>query len=299
VQYSNWMTIARRQSGVLSRAQCERAGLSAAEINGLIARDALVKLSRGVFRLRGAPAREDSALWHAAIATGGSIMGPAAAWVWQIERDFPAVIEVLLPPKRRVAIPEGVRVRRLAHSKSELTRRFRLPVTDRARTVLDCVALQSVDRPVALFDRALSQGWLTLSDVERRLSQPVQGNGYLRTLLRTHLVGAEAESERRLHRLLRQAGIAGWVPNLPVPFGGGKVVRVDVAFEGPRLAIEVDGFEYHSGSDRFQRDRTKQNSLVALGWTVLRFTWWDLAERPDYVLATIRRQLAILERLSS
>ena len=40
-----------------------------------------------------------------------------------------------------------------------------------------------------------------------------------------------------------------------------------------KLAIEVDGFEHHSSPDAFQRDRTRQNRLVALGWTVLRFTW--------------------------
>ena len=78
MQYAAWMTIARGQSGVISRAQCEGAGLSAAEINGLISRGALVKLSTGVFRVRGAPAREDSALWHAVKATGGCIMGRAA-----------------------------------------------------------------------------------------------------------------------------------------------------------------------------------------------------------------------------
>ena len=299
MQFAAWMSVARRQSGVISRSQCVDAGLSHAEINGLIARGALVKLGPGVFRLRGAPAREDSALWHAALATGGSIMGGAAAWIWEIEPAFPRMIELLVPTWRRVAIPNGVQVRRLAHLESELTTRHGLPVTDRRRTILDCVALQSVPRPVALFDRALSQGWITLTDAQQRLTQPVQGNTYLRRLVRTHLVGAEAESERRLHRLLRKAGITGWVANLPVAVGAGKTVRLDLAFEDLKLAIEVDGFAYHSGNDRFQRDRTKQNALVTLGWTVLRFTWSDLTERPEYVVATIRRQLAILERLSS
>jgi len=299
MRYAGWMTVAREQGGVISRAQCHASGLSKAEVNGLIARGALVKLSLGVYRVRGAPAREDSALWHAALATGGSIMGCASAWIWQIEPEFPTMIEVLVPAARRVSIPHGVRVRRLAYSETELTTRFGLPVTDRQRTVLDCVALQSVRNPVALFDRGLSQGWLTLADAQRRLTQPVQGNAYLRRLLRAHLVGAEAESERRLHRLLGRAGITGWVPNLPLQLRDGKFVRLDVAFEELKLAIELDGFAYHSSADRFQRDRTRQNALVALGWTVLRFTWQDVAERPGYVIATIRRQLAILERLSS
>ena len=40
--------------------------------------------------------------------------------------------------------------------------------------------------------------------------------------------------------------------------------------------------------ERFQRDRSRQNRLVAAGWTVLRFTWRDLVERPGYVVRTIR-----------
>jgi very-short-patch-repair endonuclease len=38
------------------------------------------------------------------------------------------------------------------------------------------------------------------------------------------------------------------------------------------LVIEVDGWAYHRTPDRFQRDRERQNRLVAAGWTVLRFT---------------------------
>ena len=53
------------------------------------------------------------------------------------------------------------------------------------------------------------------------------------------------------------------------------MARIDVAFREQRIAIEVDGFAYHSDRARFQRDRSRQNLLVGLGWTVLRFTWDD------------------------
>ena len=67
------------------------------------------------------------------------------------------------------------------------------------------------------------------------------------------------------------------------------MARLDLAFPAAMVAIEVDGMAYHSDAVRFQRDRTRQNLLVSLGWTVLRFTWWDLVDRPDYVVTTIRR----------
>lgn len=62
---------------------------------------------------------------------------------------------------------------------------------------------------------------------------------------------------------------------------------IDVAFLTRRLAIEVDGWAWHSDVDRFAHDR-RQNALVLTGWTVLRFTWHDLTSRPQTVIAQIR-----------
>jgi very-short-patch-repair endonuclease len=104
--------------------------------------------------------------------------------------------------------------------------------------------------------------------------------------------GAAAHSERVLHRLLRRAGVRGWLPNHEVWSAGELIAVVDVAIPSLRLAIEVDGMAYHVDVDRFRRDRSRQNALVALGWTVLRFTWADLVERPGYVIATILRLAA-------
>ncbi|MCW2529599.1 MAG: hypothetical protein JWM76_4459, partial [Pseudonocardiales bacterium] len=76
-------------------------------------------------------------------------------------------------------------------------------------------------------------------------------------------------------------------PNFKIRLEDGQNAYLDVAFPHLRLAIEIDGWAHHSDVDRFRGDRTRQNALVSLGWTVLRFTWADLTERPEYVLATI------------
>jgi very-short-patch-repair endonuclease len=140
---------------------------------------------------------------------------------------------------------------------------------------------------MAVLDRALQRGWLTHSQLAQRLATPYRGNPVLRKLARGLQAGAEAESERVLHRLLRKHRIIGWVANYRVVVGGVVRARVDIAFVEQRIAIEVDGYAYHSREGAFQRDRSRQNLLTLLGWTVLRFTWADLAERPDYVVRTI------------
>lgn len=125
-----------------------------------------------------------------------------------------------------------------------------------------------------------------------RLQPGRTGNVRLRQLAAQVSDGAAAESERILHRILRRAGVSGWMPNYDVWHDGRLVAVVDVALPESMVAIEVDGMAYHQAPDRFQRDRTRQNELIGIGWTVLRFTWSDLINRSNYVITTIRRQLA-------
>ena len=40
--------------------------------------------------------------------------------------------------------------------------------------------------------------------------------------------------------------------------------------------------------EAFQIDRERQNTIALLGWQVLRFTWLDLTEYPQRVIAIIR-----------
>jgi very-short-patch-repair endonuclease len=39
-------------------------------------------------------------------------------------------------------------------------------------------------------------------------------------------------------------------------------------------------------------DRERQNEIALLGWQVLRFTWLDLTEYPQRVLAVIRSAIS-------
>jgi len=222
------------------------------------------------------------------LATRGVLVASSAAYLWQLLDRPPAQVQIAICSKRRVNALPGVRVRRLDIPATELTTRFRLPVTTRARAAIDHLADCPLTEAVPFADRALAQGWFTMSDLQRRLDRRVNGNARLRQVARTLMVGAEAESERRLHRLLRRHGISGWIANYSVLIGDRLIARIDVAFPAQRLAIEVDGLAYHSDRSRFQRDRTRQNDLINLGWTVLRFTWQDITADPSRVIATVR-----------
>lgn len=100
-------------------------------------------------------------------------------------------------------------------------------------------------------------------------------------------------AELQLHRILQRSQLPEWATNHPVKIDQERYY-LDIAFPNMKLAIEIDGFGFHSNRTQFETDREKQNALVAQGWTILRFTWRMITEQPHQVLAKIRALLARL-----
>lgn len=67
--------------------------------------------------------------------------------------------------------------------------------------------------------------------------------------------------------------------------------KVDLAFPGKRLAVEVDGHSHNSLSRKAQ-DAKKARALESLGWAVLRFTNQQVADDLEGVSSTISACLA-------
>jgi very-short-patch-repair endonuclease len=288
-----WEDLARAQSGAISRQQLREFGLDDLVITRLVTSGALVRHADGVFLARGAPITYAAELWMAVLSTGGLLGFATAAYLWGMD-ERPPLVHVIVGTDRRVLRHAHIRRHHVFVPSSAVTTIDGLPATTRSWTLLDHVGRLPTAAALRLVDRGLQRAWLTRPDIARRVSEYPgrQGNVVLRRMLDATEDGAAALSERKLHGLLRRAGIRGWTANHEVRIGGAVAAIVDVAIPAARLAIEVDGFAYHSDVDRFQRDRQRQNTLVALGWTVLRFTWHDLVERPSYVLATISLHLS-------
>jgi very-short-patch-repair endonuclease len=161
-----------------------------------------------------------------------------------------------------------------------------IAVTAPALTVLHTTL--ALPDGATFLDRALQRHVsfpAVLSAYRRSLGRP--GSAELGRLLVAAVDRAASAAERELVRILRGAGITGWT--LDHPFGA---YDVDLVFLRERVAIEVDGWAWHTDPERFGRDRRKGNALVGEGWRLLRFTWHDLTTAPDRVLADIRRTLA-------
>ena len=164
--------------------------------------------------------------------------------------------------------------------------------TPLARTVVDCLGLLPVRPAEELLVWVLTRRLVSHAELATVLARTTHltGNAQRRRLLEATKAGAMSPAERRLHAILTRAGLTGWLADQPVRDGQGLIGAADVLFHGERLVIEVDGLAYH-GHARFQTDRTRQNRLVAAGFTVLRFTWADLVDRPSSVGDQVRRTL--------
>jgi very-short-patch-repair endonuclease len=58
------------------------------------------------------------------------------------------------------------------------------------------------------------------------------------------------------------------------------------------VAVEIDGFAFHSTRDRFENDRRRDARLRQAGITVIRITWRQLERESEAVIADVAGALA-------
>lgn len=92
-----------------------------------------------------------------------------------------------------------------------------------------------------------------------------------------------------LIRLLRRRRIPTPCVEYRVVDRGKLVGTLDLAYPDIKLAIEADGYDFHSKRDDWEHDRIRRNALTALGWLVLHVTWRGLRSNPDRIVADVRR----------
>jgi very-short-patch-repair endonuclease len=286
-------TVIRQQQGLFRRQQARECGFSRYQVRQRLSNGQWQTVVGNVLAVRGtridSTVRDTAAVLALprAILTGpsaarrlGIVVADQRTYVW-----LPAV------PRR---CPPGVRPLLGALTRSELSFADGLWVTGHCRAVFDCLRVLPDDPAMALLDRALQQRLTTVPELAAQVRRFAgrRGAPRLARLLQAAAAGTRSAAERHAVTLLRKARIHGWRANEPIHDANGLIGVGDVVFHAVRLVIEVDGWAYHSDRESFERDRERQNRLVAAGWIVLRFTWRDVTERPGYVVSTVREMLA-------
>lgn len=288
--------LAARQRGVVTAAQLHTAGFRRAAIKHRLSTGRLHRLHRGVYLVGHPVAPEGAAEMAALLACGrGSVISHrSAAKLWKL-RAFIAwdrPVEVTVPGRDPGGKP-GLQVHCVAaFDRRDLRHAGNIPTTAPARTLLDLAAVLSFHDLEPSFADARARG-LVLDRELTELLDRNRGRRGVRPLRRLFRLGqsgglTRSEAERRLLALVRLAG-------LPAPEANALVrgFEVDFLWREQRVVLEVDGFAFHAGKGAFERDRARDATLVASGYTVTRVTWRQLVARPEAVIARIAAALAI------
>ncbi len=116
------------------------------------------------------------------------------------------------------------------------------------------------------------------------------GTARLNLVIRQEVGRAPTRShaERLLLSVVRRA-------DLPEPMVNVRLLgfEVDFLWREARLVVEMDGFAAHGHRGAFEKDRRRDQVLIAAGYRVIRVTWRQLCEEPVAVAARIAQALVV------
>jgi hypothetical protein len=273
--------IAARQHGVISHAQLLEAGLTQAGIDRRVAAGWLHRVHRGVYAV-GHPGLTRRGEWQAAVLTGGVLSHRSAAALWGIWPDGERPAITTDGVDRRGAPGVETHVGRLRPGETILVDGIR--VTKVARTLLDLAEVLTLEQLVQAIDNATNARHLRPALMSSMIKES-HGRRGLRPLKQALLITrpedvlTRSELERRALRLIKRAGLPQ--PEVNVRLHG---YEVDLLWRDAGLVVELDGSDYHDP----ERDTRRDNNLRARGWSVSRFTWRQVVNDPDWVVACLR-----------
>ena len=223
----------------------------------------LVAITRGVYRVRGAPQTTAMAVMGATLASGGRVCGASAANLWRLEVPlaFDPIHTTVGADGRQprpciIAVQDGDRVsfRAVAHRTAtfDAVPRFvdGIPTTDPARTLIDVAHLISASDLEAAFERARRLGLVSIESLRTKVDlvggRGKSGSAAIGTLLAKAAPNAlESKLEVKAWRLMRSSKTLMPQRQFAVIAASGQRYRLDFAWPQWRVAFETDGFEWH------------------------------------------------------
>lgn len=272
--------IARTQHALVTHDQALAAGLTPSQIRRRHRSDEWSVVRPRVYAITGAPPTWMQAVAAVALCTqpGAWIAHHTAAALWGLQGAEADAIHVVTSLDRRVRL-QGVEGHRSgALFTADLATRQRIPVTTPGRALVDISSRLSYRQLGTAIDDAIRRRILSLSSLRQCVGRLTEAPGrrlaMLHELLAERVPGydpGDSDLETRVLRLLVATGFPPPAQQHRVRIGG-RTFKIDLAYPARRLAIELDGWEFHRSRTAFDDDRSRANLLVANGWTLVRFT---------------------------
>jgi very-short-patch-repair endonuclease len=266
------------------------AGVTKDEIEHRLAMGSLIRIHPGVFRV-GHQAPSVLARYMAAVKAcgdGSLLSGRAAAHLLGLLKRPPSLPEVLTGTQRRI---RGVITHRCRRTQLVDATTWRgIPVTTGQRTLVDLAAVLDEDDLARAVHEADARHHVTPEQVERVLERRHNWPGArkLRRVIWGEVPVTLSRLESRFLERLRAA-------SLPQPATNRRVDGryVDCHWPEHRLTVELDSYRHHNTRHAWEQDRQREREARARGDEFRRYTWRDVDEEPEPMLADLR---ALLDR---
>ena len=255
-----------------------------------------------MYRLAGVPLSWRQTLLAACLSSGPEAVAShrASAGLRNLAGIEPGAIEISVPRGKRKK-RKGIVIHEVQSLPSvDVTIVDSIPVTTVTRTLVDLGAVVAPKVLEEALDDALRQRLTSVSRLRWRLeelgSKGRAGIVAIRSLLDARGLGhitPKSDLETRFAQLRRDRGLPEPIAQYQIRDKGKLVAVVDFAYPDLRLAIEVDGYRWHTGKPRWAHDLARRNRLSALGWRVIHVTETDIEEQPGRVIGTIAAALAV------
>jgi very-short-patch-repair endonuclease len=282
--------IAARQHGNVTRKQLLAVGLDDDGIRWRVRAGRLQRLHRAVYAVGRPPTTGLERAGAAVLACGdrAALSHSSAMALWGFWKRWDQPFEVSVAGDRRA---NGIHVHRVA---GLLQRDVRIEqgirVTSPARTFLDTAPQMQARSLTRAVNDARRTGFLTvpaLADVVARFPYH-PGTPLLRPHAATTHNPTRSGFEDDFLQFCRRYGLPA--PKLNAIVAGREV---DAYFEAERLAVELDGWGFHSDRLAFESDRERDAAFLALGIATLRITWERFHADPPREAARLHSILEI------
>lgn len=290
---------ANRQHGIVTRDQLRVLGLNDWAISDRIASGYLQPVFRGTFAVGHQVIGRKGWLLAGVLACDeGTVLshGSAAELLGLWDKALPVVH--VIPPDwsgRKLSRIRWHRVR--PPFPDEIKTIDGIPCTNISRTIVDMAGESGWGRLRGLVEQAAILRKLDVDEIDRVLSRGRRrGAPRLRSILSGWRNTGEprprlrSRLEARLFPLLIEEGLPVPRTNVRLKLDG-QTFEIDLLWERERLAIETDGEETHGTAAAFQRDRRRDQILLAAGYRTARITWEQVRDEPNAVLERITRML--------
>ena len=283
--------LAKQQLGLISRAQAMAHGMTRTTIRERISGGRWQAVYPGVYLVGVLPPS-----WHQRLMAACLFAGPnavashrAAGVVWGLDGLVRAPLEILVPHGEE-ATCRGVVVHRSRKlGEREVTRRAGLPVTSAERTLVDLGRYLEPRETEKALESALRLELVTTQSVWRYVEERggrIPGCRLLRGIMlaRGDAKPAGSGGEVEFLRLLRNAGLPAPIRQFKLRLPNGALAFLDFAWPDLKLGMEYDGYDSHGGRFAHAADLERQNGIVSLGWTLLRYPGSRVRRKPALVV---------------